>query len=115
MDGSTEVNLSSKCRAWLLVHMGRELQPFGDINSQAVRLLQDHNLVGNNLSLVRAIDSYRNKCWATELIWIPRAANKPADSLAKCVDSLHPAISILEEPPDFLLPLLAADTSVSPS
>ncbi|KAK9043442.1 hypothetical protein V6N11_071786 [Hibiscus sabdariffa] len=82
---------------------------------EAVRLLQDHNLVGNNLSLVRAIDSYRNKCWATELIWIPRVANKPADSLAKFVDSLHPAISILEEPPDFLMPLLAADTSVSPS
>ncbi|KAK8516681.1 hypothetical protein V6N13_080780 [Hibiscus sabdariffa] len=82
---------------------------------EAVRLLQDHNMVGNNLSLVRAIDSYRNKCWATELIWILCAANKSVDSLVKCVDSLHPVISILEEPPDFLLPLLAADTSVSPS
>ncbi|KAL4352116.1 hypothetical protein GQ457_06G039600 [Hibiscus cannabinus] len=80
---------------------------------EAVRLLQDHNLENNNLSLVRAIDSYRHKCWVTELIWIPRVANKPADSLAKFVDSLHPTISILEELPDFLLPLLAADTSVS--
>ncbi|KAK8511943.1 hypothetical protein V6N12_074632 [Hibiscus sabdariffa] len=81
---------------------------------EVVKLLQDHNLVGNSLSLVREIDYYRNKCWVTEFIWIPRAANKPADSLAKCTDSLHPAISILEEPPDFLLPLLAEDTSVSP-
>ncbi|KAK9027848.1 hypothetical protein V6N11_067670 [Hibiscus sabdariffa] len=74
----------------------------------------DPNLVGSSLSLVRAIDFYRNKCWVTEIIWIPRAANKPADRLAKCTDSLHPAISIFEEPSDFLRPSLAEDTFVSP-
>ncbi|KAL4368154.1 hypothetical protein GQ457_05G016830 [Hibiscus cannabinus] len=81
---------------------------------EAVKLLQDHSMVCSCISLVRAIDVYQRKCLVTETIWIPRDGNKPVDSLAKCIASLHSIVLILEQPHDYLWPLLAKDTFASP-
>ncbi|KAK8574824.1 hypothetical protein V6N12_062502 [Hibiscus sabdariffa] len=78
-----------------------------------IKLLLDPNRVCSSLSLVRAIDLYRRKCWLTEITWIPCDANKPTDNLAKSITSLPFVVSILEESPDYLRPMLAEDTSVS--
>ncbi|KAK9036869.1 hypothetical protein V6N11_021793 [Hibiscus sabdariffa] len=56
---------------------------------EADKLLLDPNRSRSSLSLVRAIDLFRRKCWVTEVIWISRDANKLADSLAKNVNTLH--------------------------
>ncbi|KAL4290765.1 hypothetical protein GQ457_14G003850 [Hibiscus cannabinus] len=80
---------------------------------EVVKLLLDPTRVCSSLSLVRAIDFCRRKCWVTEIVWILHDANKPTDSLAKSVSSSHLDVSILEEPPDYLRPMLAKDISVS--
>ncbi|KAK8974649.1 hypothetical protein V6N11_045214 [Hibiscus sabdariffa] len=51
------------------------------------------------------------KCWVTKIIWTPRDANKLADRLAKCVNSHLFDVLTLDEPPDYLQPILAADIS----
>ncbi|KAK9002756.1 hypothetical protein V6N11_060337 [Hibiscus sabdariffa] len=73
---------------------------------KAIKLLQGHNMDRISISFVRAIDSLHQKCWVSEVTWVSRARNKPADSLAKRATSLHYAVSILEEPLDYLKPLL---------
>ncbi|KAK9043141.1 hypothetical protein V6N11_071490 [Hibiscus sabdariffa] len=80
---------------------------------EVVKLLLDPNRGCSSLSLVRAIDLYRRKCWVTEIIWIPCDANKHVDSLAKSIRSTHFVVSILEEPSDYLRPMLAENTFVS--
>ncbi|KAL4360986.1 hypothetical protein GQ457_04G014920 [Hibiscus cannabinus] len=78
---------------------------------EVVKLIRDPTEACNSLSLVRAIDLYRRKCLVTEIIWTPRDANKPIDRLAKCVNSHLFDVLTLDEPPDYLQPILAVDIS----
>ncbi|KAK8565585.1 hypothetical protein V6N12_059143 [Hibiscus sabdariffa] len=50
-----------------------------------------------------------HKGWTTDIAWIPRACNEPADQLAKTVDSHQLTLHGLTSPPPALTPLLAQD------
>ncbi|KAK8559267.1 hypothetical protein V6N13_098843 [Hibiscus sabdariffa] len=61
------------------------------------------------ISLVRAIAALRQKAWATEFTWIPRASNLSVDMLAKSVDPSSTDFHELAEPPAALMSLLSMD------
>ncbi|KAK8488939.1 hypothetical protein V6N11_019474 [Hibiscus sabdariffa] len=71
--------------------------------SEAVNLLTASYANNSPLSLVRAIDNLRQKGWATDIAWIPRACNKPADRLATTVDSRQLDLLCLTSPPTALI------------
>ncbi|KAK8537364.1 hypothetical protein V6N12_043529 [Hibiscus sabdariffa] len=82
------------------------------------RFSQDGKLLSaerSPLPLVRAIVRLRQCGWITNIHWIPRDSNKPADALAKTVDpNLHDVV-YLQSPPRALLSLLQEDTSTIPN
>ncbi|GMI86289.1 hypothetical protein HRI_002298200 [Hibiscus trionum] len=65
---------------------------------QAVKLVTDSDAGNSSFSLVRAIDKLRGRAWLTDIIWIPRDANRPADYLAKLADPTIDSLAFLEEP-----------------
>ncbi|KAK8506387.1 hypothetical protein V6N12_034122 [Hibiscus sabdariffa] len=76
---------------------------------EAVKLINADNASISPISLVRAIAALRQKVWATEITWIPRASNLPTDMLAKSVDPSSTDFHELAEPPAALMPLLSMD------
>ncbi|KAK8987883.1 hypothetical protein V6N11_065489 [Hibiscus sabdariffa] len=54
--------------------------------AEAVKLIKADNAYMSLISLVRAIAALRQKAWATEITWIPRTSNLPAEMLAKSID-----------------------------
>ncbi|KAL4386290.1 hypothetical protein GQ457_09G014670 [Hibiscus cannabinus] len=77
--------------------------------AEAVKLIKADNAYMSPISLVRAIAALRQKAWATEITWIPRTSNLPADMLAKSVDPSSTDFHELAEPPVALMPLLSMD------
>ncbi|KAK8574767.1 hypothetical protein V6N12_062449 [Hibiscus sabdariffa] len=71
--------------------------------------LKADNAYMSPISLVRAIVALRQKAWATEITWIPRASNLPAGMLAKSVDPSSTNFHELAEPPVALMPLMSMD------
>ncbi|KAK8491767.1 hypothetical protein V6N12_005723 [Hibiscus sabdariffa] len=56
-------------------------------SKQTVDLVNSPSTDSSVLSLVRAIHRLRRHSWATIVSWVPRDDNRPADALAKLVDS----------------------------
>ncbi|KAK8986478.1 hypothetical protein V6N11_010034 [Hibiscus sabdariffa] len=77
--------------------------------AEAVKLIKADNAYMSPISLVRAIATLRRKAWGTEITWIPRTSNLPADMLAKSVDPKSTEFHELAEPPVALMPLLSMD------
>ncbi|KAK8561944.1 hypothetical protein V6N12_048999 [Hibiscus sabdariffa] len=63
----------------------------------------------STFSLVRAIAKLRQKCWMTDIIWVPRDGNRAADILAKLTDASALDMLRLLTPPRRLIPLLQND------
>ncbi|KAK8997865.1 hypothetical protein V6N11_012401 [Hibiscus sabdariffa] len=58
---------------------------------------------------VRAIDRFCHLNWLTEIVWVPRDQNRPADALAKLVDSSTITLCNFREPPIEVMSLLDTD------
>ncbi|KAK9042856.1 hypothetical protein V6N11_071211 [Hibiscus sabdariffa] len=70
----------------LVLFIGLALNQIQSDCAEAVKLIKADNAYMSPISLVRAIAALRQKAWATEITWIPRTSNLPADMLAKSVD-----------------------------
>ncbi|KAL4295600.1 hypothetical protein GQ457_12G010160 [Hibiscus cannabinus] len=64
-------------------------------------------------SLVRAIAKLRQKCWITDIIWVPRDGNRAADMLAKSTDCSALDMLRLLTPPRYLIPLLQNEATAA--
>ncbi|KAK8675565.1 hypothetical protein V6N13_033631 [Hibiscus sabdariffa] len=65
--------------------------------------------------LVQAIARLRQRGWITNIHWVPRDSNKPADTLAKNVDPNSHDVVYLQSPLQALLCLLHDDTPTLPN
>ncbi|KAK8555204.1 hypothetical protein V6N12_009357 [Hibiscus sabdariffa] len=80
---------------------------------KAVTTVQDDAAGSNSNPLVRAIVKLRRGNWDTEVEWIPRESNRPADKLTKQADEAQHKLLMLETPPENLLSLLENDITDS--
>ncbi|KAK8480884.1 hypothetical protein V6N11_061841 [Hibiscus sabdariffa] len=73
---------------------------------EVVNMLHALDTDRSAFTLVRAIAKLRQKCWMTDIIWIPRDGNRAVDMLAKSTDtSAHDMLRLLT-PPRALISLL---------
>ncbi|KAK8975443.1 hypothetical protein V6N11_057534 [Hibiscus sabdariffa] len=70
----------------------------GHSNSLQAELWALFEATSSILSLVRAIHCLRQKCWATIVSWVPRDDNRPADAMAKIVNSPDFSLHVYFEP-----------------
>ncbi|KAK8596635.1 hypothetical protein V6N12_065118 [Hibiscus sabdariffa] len=77
--------------------------------AEAVKLINADNASNSLISLIRAIVALRQKGWVTDITWIPRESNLPADMLAKSGDPCSIDLHELSAPPATLLPLFSMD------
>ncbi|GMI78059.1 hypothetical protein HRI_001475200 [Hibiscus trionum] len=83
----------------------------------AVDMVMDRHASSSPTPLVRAIATWRERSWFTEVIWVPYDQNTTADKLAKSQDCSTRALTVLDQPPSFLFSCLTRDRigAASPS
>ncbi|KAE8655872.1 hypothetical protein F3Y22_tig00117016pilonHSYRG00268 [Hibiscus syriacus] len=82
-------------------HHGFELLLIQSDCADAMNLVNDSNssLSPTPHSLVRSIHQLRQRCWVTEVIWVPHESNKLADGIAKLSPPPMHALALLSSPP----------------
>ncbi|KAK8669555.1 hypothetical protein V6N13_106983 [Hibiscus sabdariffa] len=83
--------------------------------AEAVKMVNSPNAERSSLPLVWGTARLRKRSWITNIHWIPRGSNQPADTLAKIVAPNSHDVVHLQSSPQALLPLLHEDTSTIPA
>ncbi|KAK8708069.1 hypothetical protein V6N13_059116 [Hibiscus sabdariffa] len=78
-------------------------------SKEALNHIQDRSVIRSSISLVRTIANLVRKHWSVHFQWVPSEGNKVADQLTKHTVSLPSTITILDQPPTALIPLLHRD------
>ncbi|KAE8674714.1 hypothetical protein F3Y22_tig00111721pilonHSYRG00154 [Hibiscus syriacus] len=73
-----------KCSLWPAVSKLKFLKEFVQLDtSTAIKLITAASTHQSPFSIIRAIHRIRQRCWVTDMEWIPRVCNKIADAFAK--------------------------------
>ncbi|KAK8595605.1 hypothetical protein V6N12_064122 [Hibiscus sabdariffa] len=101
--------ISGSIRLKLAWEFGFERLLVHSDSRQAVDLVNSDSADSSVLSLVRVIARLRQKCWSTDVMWVPRDRNCLVDALIKLVDPSVLSLCVYTDPPPEVVLILDMD------